>query len=295
MVGISAQLLEKVITSYGNFFNRIAKLPADKCARDVVDEEKVHDQVRLFCSTIGISPDLLRGKKVLEVGCGFGIFIMVTRRDYGWDTIGIEPAGEGFNTSFALAREIAKEYNMPEETILNATGECLPFSNETFDFVFSSTVLEHTQDPKMVLRESLRVLKPGGVMQFVFPNYASFFEGHYAIPWVPYMNNKLGGVWVRLWKRDPAFLKTLKLLTFWQVKSWVQKFPDVKVITYGQEIFKKRMLSLDIKNWAGLGKVKNWLFILKKMKILGFVTFLMIVFGAFEPIVLTVKKGNSHG
>lgn len=290
MVRISRLLLDKIIISYGSFFNQISKLPADKCARDVVDEEKVHDQVDLLCSSTGISLDDLRGKRVLEVGCGFGIFTLVTRRDYGWNTTGIEPSGEGFDTSFTLAREVAKEYNISEDVIVNAAGESLPFENETFDLVFSSTVLEHTQDPRRVLNEAIRILKVGGIMQFVFPNYASFFEGHYAIPWIPYMKHKAGSFWVRLWGRDPAFLETLQLLNYWQVKAWMSNIPGIEVITYGQEIFKKRMLLIDIKNWAGLGKIKSILVLVKKMKLLHVVTFILAAIGSFEPVILTVKR-----
>ncbi|NLD95142.1 MAG: class I SAM-dependent methyltransferase [Fibrobacter sp.] len=295
MVRISNELLEKIIINYGSFFNNISKLPAEKCAHDVVDEDKVHDQVHLLCSLLGYTPDALKGKMVLEIGSGFGLFVAVTRRDYGWNTIGIEPAGEGFDSSYILAHEVLREYNIPEDAIKNATGENLPFNNESFDFIFSSTVLEHTNNPELVLREAHRVLKPGGGMQFVFPNYASFFEGHYAIPWIPYMGTKLGSLWVRLWNRDPAFIKTLQLLTYRQIKTWMQKFSDVDVITYGKEVFIKRMLSIDIKDWAGLGKIKRLLVIIKKLRILRFVTFLMAAAGSFEPIILTVKKQRPNG
>lgn len=292
MVRISNMLLEKIITSYGRFFNSISKLPAEKCARDVVDEEKVHDQVHLLCTTMGITPDALKGKMVLEIGSGFGIFVAVTRRDYGWNTIGIEPAEEGFNTSYTLSHEVLKEYNQPENVITNATGEELPFNDTTFDFIFSSTVLEHTNDPKKVLREALRVLKPGCGMQFVFPNYASFFEGHYAIPWIPYMGKRLGRLWIKLWGRDPAFLQTIQLLNYLKIKSWMREVPDIEVLTYGKEVFAKRMLSIDIKNWAGLGKIRKLLVFINKLHLLRLVAFLMVAVGSFEPIILSIKKKN---
>ncbi len=290
MVRISPQLLEKVIASYGVFFERIARLPAEKCARDVVDEEKVHDQVRLFCETTGLKIDALSGKKILEVGCGFGLFVFVTRRDYGCDTVGIEPAEKGFDTSYALARQIAAEYGVPAEAVINGKGEKIPFPDGTFDLVFSSTVLEHTEDPRAVLRESLRVLKPGGFLQFVFPNYGSFFEGHYAIPWIPYLNNRMGKIWVRLWGRDPAFMETLKLLNYRQVKAWMRDFREAHVLTYGAEVFERRMLTSDIKEWAGLGKVKKWIRIARRLGLVRFITKALVRSGSFEPVILTVTR-----
>ncbi len=290
MVRISPRLLDKVVASYGLFFERIARLPAEKCARDVVDEEKVHDQVRLFCETTGLQIDALSGKKVLEVGCGFGLFVFVTRRDYGCDTVGIEPAERGFDTSYALARQIAAEYGMPAEVVINGKGEEIPFPDGTFDMVFSSTVLEHTEDPRAVLRESLRVLKPGGFLQFVFPNYGSFFEGHYAIPWIPYLNNRMGQLWVRLWGRDPAFMGTLQLLNYRQVKAWMKDFPEAHVLTYGADVFEGRMLTSDIKEWAGLGKVKGWLRMAHRWGLIRLITKALICAGSFEPVILTVTR-----
>jgi len=47
----------------------------------------------------------------------------------------------------------------------------LPFYSNRFDFLVSSHCLEHVQQaPLIVLREWLRVLKPGGVLAFIVPN-----------------------------------------------------------------------------------------------------------------------------
>lgn len=290
MVRVSRSVLEKVVNSYGRFFEAIARLPAEKCARDVLDEAKVHDQVAVLCETTGLRPQDLRGKKVLEVGSGFGIFVNVTRRDYSCETVGLEPAQPGFDTSLALGREILAEYGTPLDAIIEARGESIPFADATFDLVYSSTALEHTDDPQAVIREALRVLKPGGYMQLVFPNYASFFEGHYAIPWIPYMNNRLGAAWVRLFGRDPSFMRSLKLLTYCRVRRWMGRMPEAEVLTYGQGVFARRMHDFEIREWAGLGKLRAWIGFVRRLGLIAPITRLLIAAGSFEPIILTVVK-----
>jgi SAM-dependent methyltransferase len=46
----------------------------------------------------------------------------------------------------------------------------LPFKDASFDFVFSSSVLEHIRDRAPVYRELRRCLRPGGVMLHVMPS-----------------------------------------------------------------------------------------------------------------------------
>lgn len=288
-------MLQKVCETYGAYFSPLSRLPAAKISADVLSEEKVHDQVRLFCRTTGLTENSLRGRRLLEVGSGFGIFVAVTRTQYGADTVGLEPAGTGFDTSFEVCREVLKEYGLDPELIVDAKGENIPFADNSFDVVFSSTVLEHTDDPWRVLDEAIRVLRPGGYLQFVFPNYGSFFEGHYAVPWIPYLNKSLARMYLRLWRRDPSFIDTIQFLNFFKVRRWASQRRDIKVITYGADIFRESMLNLHIKNWAGLGKIKGWMEFANRLKLLRPATSVLLAGGAFEPIILTLQKLPKDG
>ncbi|HEX2852167.1 MAG TPA: class I SAM-dependent methyltransferase [Opitutaceae bacterium] len=250
----------------------------------------MHDQVALFCRTFGITAEDLRGKRLLEVGSGLGIFVAVLRRDYGVEAFGIEPASIGFDTSFQLAREILAGYGLDPAIVIDAKGEQLPFPDNHFDLIFSSTVLEHTANPPQVLSEAIRVLKPEGRMQFVFPNYGAFFDGHYALPWIPYMNKRCGKLWVRLWGRDPAFVDTLQLTNYFSTRRWLKGREDICVKTYGEEIFRERMLGLKIKDWAGLGRIKRWLEIAHKFRIVPALTWSLLKIKSFDPILLSLIK-----
>jgi SAM-dependent methyltransferase len=249
--------------------------------------------VALLCRSFGIDAESLRGKQLLEVGSGFGIFVAVTRRDYGMDSCGLEPDASGFENSYAISRSIMSEYGLNPEVIVAARGETIPFPDSHFDFVFSSTALEHTDSPERVLNESVRVLKPGGCLQFVFPNYGSVFEGHYAIPWIPHLPHWLARFWVRLWGRDPSFVDTLQFTNYFRTRRWLRQRDDVDVLTLGEAIFSERMRTFGIKDWGGLGRVRRWLAIAHRLRLVEATISVCLHLRAFDPIILTLRRKSN--
>jgi ubiquinone/menaquinone biosynthesis C-methylase UbiE len=58
-------------------------------------------------------------------------------------------------------------------------AERLPFDSDSFDLVFSYNAFEHFAHPEAVLREAIRVVKPGGTLYFSFgPLYRSAYGLH---------------------------------------------------------------------------------------------------------------------
>lgn len=291
MITVPPSILDRVTRSYGEYFSRLSRLSPEKCSRDVLDERKVHDQIALFCRTFSVSPEELRNQRLLEIGSGLGIFLAVTRKHYGIESSGIEPATEGFDSNLKISREILLGYGLDPAIVRDAKGESLPFADESFDLIFSSTVLEHTQDPAKVLAEAIRVLKPGGRLQFIYPNYGAFFEGHYAIPWIPYLNHSLGRLWVRLWGRDPSFVATLSLTNYFRTRRWLRAHRGhIRVVTLGEGIFEERMLGRQIQAWAGLGRVQRWLETLHRLRLARPVTWVLLKVKSFDPIILSLVK-----
>jgi SAM-dependent methyltransferase len=68
-----------------------------------------------------------------------------------------------------------------DTTDVLGVGEELPFRDETFDGVFSFSVLEHVRDPFRCAREVIRVLKPGGQLLCAVPFLQPLhgYPGHY--------------------------------------------------------------------------------------------------------------------
>ena len=51
-----------------------------------------------------------------------------------------------------------------------------PIDENTFDFVYSSHVIEHTPNPISALSDQLRVTKPGGIIYAVMPNKKNTYD-----------------------------------------------------------------------------------------------------------------------
>lgn len=290
MIAVSAETFHRVEETYGRFFEPLARVPAEKCARDVLDESKVHDQARVFAEATGMrAEDMFCGRQLLEIGSGFGVFLAVMRRDYGALAVGIEPAAPGFDSSLEIGRRVLREYGLSGEFMADAHGEQLPWSDNSFDYVYSSNVLEHVDDPARVFSEAVRVLKSGGYGQIVFPNYGSLFEGHYALPWIPHQPRFLAEWWVRLWGRSPDFLASLRFLTYRDACAWALD-PRVDALDFGKTVFAQRMRGVQFRDWAGLGKITPWLTLASRLGLVGIATRLLTAANAFTPIIFTFRK-----
>ena len=154
----------------------------------------------------------LKTAKILEIGSGNG-FSLCHALLQGLDITGIEPGAQGFNGRYLRAADLLRINGMDETRLINASAESLPFGDNTFDAVFSVAVLEHVADVKKTMSESLRVLKPNGVLWANVPNYGSFYEGHYNLPWIPGMSKSAAKKYVSLFGRDPDFIDGLNFLT----------------------------------------------------------------------------------
>lgn len=107
----------------------------------------------------------VRGK-VLEVGCGCGQFLKDL--EDGCVPFGIE-------ISKQLAKTAGKAVSNRGGTVINASSleGLASFDDGSFDCVIMSAYLEHEIQPKEVLKESGRVLRPRGRLIIKVPNYNS--------------------------------------------------------------------------------------------------------------------------
>jgi SAM-dependent methyltransferase len=96
----------------------------------------------------------VRGKLVLEVGCGMGRFADVVSR-WGGNVVGCDLS----QAVEAAYQNLGQRDNV---VILQADLFELPFRDEVFDVIYSIGVLHHTPDCEKAFRALIRFLKPGG-------------------------------------------------------------------------------------------------------------------------------------
>ncbi|MBY0528803.1 MAG: bifunctional 2-polyprenyl-6-hydroxyphenol methylase/3-demethylubiquinol 3-O-methyltransferase UbiG [Rhabdochlamydiaceae bacterium] len=97
-------------------------------------------------------------KKVLDLGCGGGL-LSNTLALAGHEVTGID-------LSMNSLREAQVRDTTQSVTYLCRAAEDLPFENNSFDIVAAMDLLEHVDDPKTVIQEVGRVLKPNGLFFF---------------------------------------------------------------------------------------------------------------------------------
>ena len=106
----------------------------------------------------GLQPNM----DVLDVGCGAGsaVIIAATMLPNG-TAVGVDPSADFIKIAKRRSRHAGNV------DFVQSTAEDLPFGAETFDVVWSVHSAHHWRDVATGVRETLRVLRPGGRLLIV--------------------------------------------------------------------------------------------------------------------------------
>ena len=123
--------------------------------------------------------DIVKGKRVLDVGCGFGYQAAALARDWNCDVTGLD-----------LPRPVLMS-NWPKMAALSPRVRFVtePPEGDVFDVVFSCSSFEHFEDPEGILRLMIERAAPGGrvVVAFAepwFSPHGSHMNSITRLPWV---------------------------------------------------------------------------------------------------------------
>jgi len=185
------------------------------------------DVVKKFLSIFAVD---LRGKKILDAGCGTG-FLSINLAPNLANVYGVDSSG----TSLEHARQRGLLHTICAD--LNK----LPFNNNTFDVCFCMDVLEHNLEDQPLINELGRVMCRGGILIVTVPASPSL--------WGP-QDDKLGHF--RRYKKERLanlFSKDFEIMKI--SYSLFSLFPAVFILRKFFKLFPKIMEEkdeLDINN-----------------------------------------------
>jgi ubiquinone/menaquinone biosynthesis C-methylase UbiE len=133
----------------------------------VIYDEKSHpynDYPKKLCAYLFQSFRLKKGMKMLEPGCGRGEFLK-NFKELGLDVVGID-----------ISLEAANFDNGLDVKICDVESDKLPFKDNVFDVIYSKSFIEHLHYPERYLEEAFRVLKPGGILITLVPDWESNYK-----------------------------------------------------------------------------------------------------------------------
>lgn len=111
----------------------------------------------------------LAGKRILEVGAGTGR-----------DAVTLAKAGAEVLTLDYVPGSLGLTVKAAEMSAVRVAPVCgdgtgSPFADDTFDVVFHQGLLEHFRDPLPMLRDNIRILKPGGSLVVDVPQTFHYY------------------------------------------------------------------------------------------------------------------------
>lgn len=151
------------------------------------------------------------GLRVLDFGCGAGHCVQALL-DLGIDAYGADIDGDWTMDRVAARDRIGTIGMAPYR---------LPFPDDHFDAVISSTVLEHAVNKEELLREIRRILKPGGWSMHVLPSkWYLPLEPHIQVPLVNILWPHVPRWWLALWALLGIRMPSQRGMSWREVRDW---------------------------------------------------------------------------
>jgi SAM-dependent methyltransferase len=159
----------------------------ERLFNEIADREKVFifETIR---DRLSLEPS--PNRKVLDFGCGRGVMV-----DY-LHSLGYDSFGCDISTGW----EKFPDSPVDRLGLISMEPYRLPYEDNTFDVVFSTSVLEHAKNQEVYFTEIHRVLKVGGVSMHLFPGkWFLPYEPHTHIPLLNYFWPHCPKWWINLW------------------------------------------------------------------------------------------------
>jgi len=192
----------------------------------------------------------LKSLNCLDVGASTCLMTAYFARFFG-STIAVDNDWVGLES----AQKLAEEVNLLR---LCGDGEVLPLKDESVDVVICNHVYEHVLDPRKMVAEIYRVLKPDGFCFFGAGNRFVVIEGHYFLPFLSWFPNKISTLYLRMMGRKIDY--DVFLYSYFKLKRLLRRF---KIIDYTLPVLKDpaKFAATDlVRAGSPVTKVPGWVF-----------------------------------
>jgi SAM-dependent methyltransferase len=119
--------------------------------------------IKHLISKFSIRPN----SSVLELGCGRGEFLNEFLNNQ-MQVCGVD-----------LSNSVTKYFPKIDTKVVDLTKDILPFNDNSFDVVYSKSFVEHFYFPEKIFEEAYRVLKKGGVIITLTPEWEYIYKIFY--------------------------------------------------------------------------------------------------------------------
>jgi 2-polyprenyl-3-methyl-5-hydroxy-6-metoxy-1,4-benzoquinol methylase len=155
--------VENYASNFGFQRNRFRQTQLDSHSGEPISRERLH-------ASTGWDWSAMKGKRILDVGCGSGRFAEVALQ------AGARVVGVDYSTAVDAALDNLRAYSGFEA--VQASVYELPFSPHSFDYVYCLGVLQHTPDPAKAFMALPEQVVAGGASPLMYtPDYGGTCSG----------------------------------------------------------------------------------------------------------------------
>lgn len=227
--------------NFGDQWTRYPKLQLDSFNGTTISEDR-------FWRALALNPDDLKGKLVLDVGCGTGRFSEIAVKA-GAIVIGLD-----YSSAAYVAAKNLKSYSNFQA--IRGDIYNLPFKKNCFDLVYCLGVLQHTPDVERAFKSLPPIIKNNGllVVDYYWKRFQTVFGWKYIIRLITAKLN------------EKTVFKILKIIhpIFYPISEFLSKIPIfgkaitrlLPVVNYCNDY--KQLDKKTLREWSFLDTYDNY-------------------------------------
>ncbi len=150
-----------------------------------------------------------KGKRVLDVGCGYGGFLVAAVRAGAREAVGVDSNPKVLELAPMLLADYETEARLELADLIDPA---LPGVLGAFDLIICNDVLEHVKNVQVAVQNLVEMLAPGGRVFLEIPNGNAIkyvrSDGHYKIPGITLLDFDEARRWHRAFFPDATTYDT---------------------------------------------------------------------------------------